>query len=301
MKTKKILIIKLSALGDFIQNLGIVRAIRNHHKDAHITILTTTPYKDLALKSDYIDEVIIDPRPKLFQITKWINLYKNLNKQSFDIVYDLQINDRTALYYKLLKTKPIWIGALKKQDRDKSDFAFYRHKKMLEAHGIKGATIDKMDWMKGDLSHFPLQKPYALIVPGCAPTRPEKRWPATHYAQLCHDLTALNIQPVLLGTNDEAEILNSIAVQCPSALNLLGKTSLYDIAPLARDAKFAVGNDTGPMHIIGPTGCPSLVLFSGSSDPNKHAPLGENIKTIQKDNIVDISVSEVRENIQNLI
>lgn len=298
---KKILVIKLSALGDFIIALGAMRAIRDHHKDAYITLLTTKSYKKLGEDCGYFDEVIIDERPKFYQITKWSKLKKLLNKNNFDVVYDLQINDRTALYYKLFKSKPKWIGALDKHKRNKSGLAFYRHKKILGNAGVQNIKIDTLEWMKTDLTQFDLKKPYALIVAGCAPTRPEKRWPATHYAQLCQKLSDQNIQSVLIGTQDEADILNDIAQQCPKALNLLGQTNLYDIATLARDATCAIGNDTGPMHIIGPTNCTSIVLFSGSSDPKRHAPLGENIQTIQKDNIADIEVGEVYSKLKDLI
>lgn len=294
-KQEKILVIKLSALGDFIQNLGLMRTIREHHKNAHITLLTTKPYQKLGEACGYFDRVILDPRPKFYQFAKWINLKNKLNEKKFTRVYDLQINDRTALYYKLLKEKPEWIGQLDKKLRDKSGMAFYRHQKMLEKSGIHKAKIDQMDWMLGDISNLPLKSPYALIVPGCAPTRPEKRWPAAHYSALCNALIAQNILPVLIGTQDEAEILNKISQNCPNALNLLGQTALFDIAPLARGAQIAIGNDTGPMHIIGPTNCRSIVLFSGHSDPERHAPLGDNIQTIQKDNIADISVDQVLE------
>jgi ADP-heptose:LPS heptosyltransferase len=297
----KILVIKLSALGDFIIALGAMRAIRKHHKNDHITLLTTKPYQSLAESCGYFDEVIIDKRPKFHQISKWWDLKKALNKEDYSRVYDLQINDRTALYYRLLNSNPEWIGTLKKSDRDKSGLAFYRHKKMLEKLAIKDIEIDKMDWMKGDISQFSLKSSYALIVPGCAPSRPEKRWPASYFTELCQKLIKKNIQPVLIGTNDESSILNEITDQCPNALNLLGQTKLFDIAALARNAKLAVGNDTGPMHIIGPTDCPSIVLFSNSSDPSKHAPLGQNIQTIQKDNIADISVDDVFKKIKNLI
>lgn len=290
---EKILVIKLSALGDFIQNLGLMRAIRNHHKDARITLLTTKPYKNIGEACGYFDDVIIDPRPKFYQLGKWLNLKKKLNNGQFAKAYDLQINDRTALYYKLFKTKPDWIGQLDKDNRDKSGMAFYRHQKMLKNAGIHGAEIDKMEWMKDDIAHFQLKSPYALIVPGCAPTRPEKRWPTAHYFALCNALVAKNIQPVLIGTQDEADILNEIAQNCPDALNLLNQTKLFDIAPLARNAQIAIGNDTGPMHIIGPTNCPSIILFSGHSDPKRHAPLGDNVQTIQKDEIADISVDQI--------
>ena len=47
----RILIIKLGALGDFIQALGPFAAIRRHHADAHITLLTTDPFAAFAAAS----------------------------------------------------------------------------------------------------------------------------------------------------------------------------------------------------------------------------------------------------------
>jgi ADP-heptose:LPS heptosyltransferase len=296
----KILVIKLSALGDFIQNLGIMRAIRAHHPDAHITLLTTAPYAQIAEKSGYFNEILIDSRPKFYQLGVWVKLKNILNCGSFSRVYDLQINDRTALYYKLFTKKPDWIGALVKNDRDKIGFAFDRHKKMIEAVGIKNITLDQMEWMQDDLSKFNLQKPYALIVPGCAPTRPEKRWPASYYIAVCQQLIKENIQPVIIGTKDEKNVTDDIADACPQALNLTGQTSLFDIAPLAREALLAVGNDTGPMHIIGPTGCPTITLFSKYSDPKKHAPLGKNIHTLQSNDITDVTAEMVLNKIKEI-
>ena len=55
--TPHILVIKLAALGDFVQALGPCAAIRQHHKDARITLLTTAPFEDLARQSGYFDEV----------------------------------------------------------------------------------------------------------------------------------------------------------------------------------------------------------------------------------------------------
>ena len=292
-KKKNILVIKLSALGDFVQNFGIMRAIRNNHKDAHITLLTTAPYRSMAQDSGYFDEIWTDQRPKFYQPMRWFDLKKKFNSKKFDCVYDLQINDRTALYYKIFKIKPKWIGQLKKEERNKEGLAFYRHKKLIKEVGIKHVTIDKLTWMKSDISSFNLQKPYALIIPGCAPTRPEKRWPAGHYIDLCEKLIADNIQPVLIGTKDEQDVTDEIHQKSPKTLNLNGKTSLKDIVTMTGEATIAIGNDTGPMHLIGPTGCPSLVLFSHSSDPERHRPLGDNIQTLQEEDIADIAPNEV--------
>ena len=108
---QKILVIKLSALGDFIQALGPMAAIREHHKDAHITILTTRAFEGFARKCGYFDEVWLDTRPKLLNFKGWATLRKRLNDGKFTRVYDLQNNDRTNFYFKLFKNKPEWIGA----------------------------------------------------------------------------------------------------------------------------------------------------------------------------------------------
>jgi ADP-heptose:LPS heptosyltransferase len=60
----------------------------------------------------------------------------------------------------------------------------------------------------------------------------------------------------------------------PDALDLTGRTTLTDLAALAAHAEFAVGNDTGPMHVAASVGCRCLVLFSADSDPALTAPRG---------------------------
>jgi len=302
MDHKKILVIKLSALGDFIQCLGPMKAIRDHHPDARITLLTTKPFVALAEQSGYFDKVEIDDRPKIFQLPKWFSLKKRLNAPNYARVYDLQNNDRTGIYFKLFKhPKPEWVGTTKgashrntSPDR-KAGLAFYGHRQSLALAGIKDVKIDTLDWLKGDMTQFNLQKPYALIVAGCAPQHPQKRWP--HYAHLCEQLVQKNIQPVLIGTDAEAEILDHIKTTCDNAINLCGKTKLNDLPTLARHATLAIGNDTGPMHMIGPTGCKTLVLFSNASNPKRHAPLGGNVSTLQEDNIANITVESVIEKI----
>ena len=62
-QNEKILVIKLGALGDFIQALGPMAAIRKHHPDAHITILTTKPFENFAKDCGYFDEIWLDERP----------------------------------------------------------------------------------------------------------------------------------------------------------------------------------------------------------------------------------------------
>lgn len=299
MRRNNILVIKLGALGDFIQSLGPMRAIRQHHPDAHITLLTTAPFTAFAQKSSYFDSILTDIRPKYYQPLKWYRLRHMLNKPHFSRVYDLQNNDRTSLYFRLFSPRPEWVGTARgashrnvSPERTQGQ-AFDGHVQTLGLAGIKDITIDRMEWINADLSRFACSKPYVLIVAGSAPSRPEKRWPAAHYTRLCARLIEDGLQPVLIGTQEEKEIMDSIARSCPKALNLGGQTTLFDIVALARAAAGAIGNDTGPMHMIAPTGCPTLVLFSGSSNPVRHAPKGEHLKTLQVNDLETLAPEEV--------
>ena len=74
MNTEKILVIKLSAFGDFILALGPMAAIRRHHADAQITLLTTAPFVSLARESGYFDDICVDLRPGLTDVRGWSRL-----------------------------------------------------------------------------------------------------------------------------------------------------------------------------------------------------------------------------------
>jgi ADP-heptose:LPS heptosyltransferase len=76
------------------------------------------------------------------------------------------------------------------------------------------------------------------------------------------------------------------------ARSLLGRTSLADLAVLARGAAGAIGNDSGPMHLIAAAGCPSVVLFSADSDPALCAPRGK-VAVIRRDDLATLPVAPV--------
>lgn len=298
---QKILIRKLGALGDFIQALGAMKAIREHHKTAEIILLTTKPFENFANKSKYFDDIWLDKKPKTFDFAGWLALRGKLTDANFDRVYDLQNNDRTSIYLRLFprKKRPEWVGAAKGASHRNTSpertigHALDGHKQTLALAGIENVEIDNLEWIKEDLSTFDLKKPFVLFVPGSAPQHPQKRWPAENYAALGNKLAEQDIQPILLGTNAEAETTSGIKKTCPAALDLTGKTSLFQIPALAHQAHGAIGNDTGPMHIIAATGCPSLALYSSHSNPVKHGIKGEKTATLQVEDLSDLNVDTV--------
>lgn len=295
-----ILVIKLGALGDFIQALGPMKAIRAHHPDARLTLLTTTPFERLGQDCGYFDVVWIDTKPKFYDLPGWAALSKRLNGAGFDRVYDLQNNDRTAMYFKLFRPKPEWSGIAKGASHRNTDpgrkrrHAFDGHQKTLALAGVEPVGIDDLGWMKSDIKRFDLPGRYAVLVPGCSPRHPEKRWPIDHFIELAGMLEKEGMTPVLIGTQAEDQTLAQIAQACPYALNLCGKTDLYDIAGIARGADLVTGNDTGPMHLAAATGAPCVTLFcTRKSNPVKHGPMGHRVIKLQSEDLHTILPEKV--------
>ena len=84
-RAKNILVIKLSALGDFVMAFPAFARIRAAHTDAKITLLTTAPFETLARLSPYFDAVETDGRPA--GPGDWLRLITRLRQAKFDRAY----------------------------------------------------------------------------------------------------------------------------------------------------------------------------------------------------------------------
>jgi ADP-heptose:LPS heptosyltransferase len=302
----KILVIKHGALGDIIIATGAFKAIREHHKGDSITLLTTRAYAEFLRRSGFFDDVIIDNRPRLYRPFRFFGLIRKL--RGFSRVYDLQCSERTSWYFRLLSPRPEWVGCAKGASHRHVILAHEklhtveRQQRQLALAGITKLPPPSIDWLTADVSRFNLPRPYALIAAGCSAHCLGKRWPANHYATLCKWLAGRGIIPVLIGTKDEASVLSTIEADCPEVRLLLGQTSFADIAALARGAACAIGNDTGPMHLIAYAGCPSLMLFSQSSlPPAQCAPRVPNVTVLYEPQLANLRTEPVILQISKLL
>jgi ADP-heptose:LPS heptosyltransferase len=296
----RILVIKLSALGDVVMSIGAFQAIRAHHPGAEIVLLTTPPYAALAKASGCFDEVWLDRRPGPFDLPGWLGLARRLRRGGFARVYDLQRSQRSGWYFRLLdRPRPEWVGVVPgcshryRPPVGRILHIMDREAAQLTLAGIAGVAPPDLSFLRDDVGRFALPEAFALLVPGGARHRPDKRWPDARFADLANALAARGVTPVLLGTDLEAEVLAGIAAACPQARDLCGRTGLEDIAELARSALAAVGNDTGPMHLIAAAGCPVVALFSAGSDPAKVAPCGPSVAVLRRADLVDLPLEAV--------
>lgn len=290
----EILVIRLGALGDFTLSAGPFAAIRAKHPGARVTLLTTKPFAALAEASPWFDRVWIDTRPKLWNLPGLLALRYRLRSGKFDRVYDLQTSSRSSWYFHLMGGAPFWSGIAKGCSHPDGNperchiHTLERQAIQLQLAGIETVPAPDFSWITADVGGFALQPPYALLCPGGAPHRPAKRWPRDNFAVLAQALVGRGIQPVVLGTESERDECAAIAAACPAVLNLCGRTDLFQISVLARGAKAAIGNDTGPMHLIAASRCPSVVLFSHESDPKRCAPRGGDAGAVTVIQVADL-------------
>ncbi len=292
----KILAIRHGALGDVIQALGPFQAIRRHHPEAHLVVLTGSPFADLLRASGWFKEVWIDDRPSFLHMPTLIATVRRLRDARFAAVYDLQTSSRTAWYFRLIGA-PRWsgvaVGCSHPHDNPKriEMHTVDRQAEQLHVAGIVEVPPPDLAWFDADIGSFGLPERFVLLVPGGSRHRPAKRWP--YYPALAQAFTGRGVIPVIIGAGEEAALARTIVADAPGAIDLTGRTSILQLAGLARKAVLAVGNDTGPMHATAAVGCPSLVLFSAESEPLRCAPRGTRVATIRRPRLEDLSVTDV--------
>ncbi len=302
MTAQNILVIKHGALGDFILAQSAFAAIRRHHHGAQIALLTTQPFAEMARAAPYFDSVWVDDKPRGHQPGAWLKLARRLRKGAFTRVYDLQTSGRSSFYYRLFWPRyPEWAGiapGCSHPDPTSDRAAVHAYDlrlNQLKAAGITDVPFDDLSWLGRKPPRHDPPTPYILLVPGASKHRPEKRWPVGRYAALARLLVEKAYTPVILGDDSEAQTAEAIRAAAPQAIDLTGKTTLFDLADLGRAAAGAVGNDTGPMHLLAATGCPVLVLFSGTTAPHHSLPKGASVAFLQEPSLLDINENDVLE------
>ncbi len=272
-----ILVIRLGALGDFVLSFAAFAAIRAHHPGERITLLTTAPFAALARAAPWFDAVALDARPAWWDLPGLARLRRILRPPGgWTMAYDLQTSGRSSRYH-ALAGRPPWSGIARHASHPHANPArdtlhtLERQRDQLLHAGIARIPTPDTAWLAARPGPD-LPRPYALLVPGAAPHRPAKRWPAERFGELAAHLATRGLTPVVVGTAGEAPLAATIRARCPAAIDLTGRTDLLALGGVAARATLAVGNDTGPMHLAAALGTPSLVLFSHDSDPALTAP-----------------------------
>lgn len=287
-----VLVIRHSAFGDVVLSCPGFAAIRAHHQQDDITLLTTAPYAPLLRVSPWFDRVMIDSKPKWWDLAGVRRLRYQLS--GFDKVYDMQSSGRTG-YYFTLAGRPPWSGtargcAYPAGPGRENLHTWERQAQQLHRAGVpmdlRGADLS---WIQADISGFNLPSRYIVLVPGSSAHREVKRLPVETFHEL---VPFLNAPVVVVGAASEAPLAQEIG-----GIDLTGKSNFFQLASILRGAAFAIGNDTGPLHFAAALNVPCLALFSRESHPQTAAPRypdGRRATVLQVPTLQELTVAQIR-------
>ena len=266
-----ILIIKLGSLGDVVQISGALRDIREHHKNAKITILTTSKYLNLFRDCPYIDNCLEDERLPRYNIFYLLRLKKIVNSLNFTKVYDLQNSNRTNFYKKFLFNIKDWSSSKDIQENHYNNSVLKRFDEQLRKSNIETRYTLKPDfsWAAERANNYKLNtdKKYILFFPFCSKELVHKRWP--YFPELINLIKQNHPQYELVVAPGPDEIEEAKSFNIMIALNENLPLNFFELASLIKKSHLVIANDTGPAHMAAHLGARGFTLFGPHTTPEK--------------------------------
>ena len=266
-----ILIIKLGSLGDVVQISGALRDIREHHKNAKITILTTSKYLNLFRDCPYIDNCLEDERLPRYNIFYLLRLKKIVNSLNFTKVYDLQNSNRTNFYKKFLFNIKDWSCSKDIPENQYNNSVLKRFDEQLRKSNIETRYTLKPDfsWAAERANNYKLNtdKKYILFFPFCSKELVHKRWP--YFPELINMIKQNHAQYELVVAPGPDEIEEAKSFNIMIALNENLPLNFFELASLIKKSHLVIANDTGPAHMAAHLGARGFTLFGPHTTPEK--------------------------------
>ena len=306
MASKNILIVKLSAIGDVIHALPVSYAIKETFPEARITWVVEPPAYELLTNNPYVDEIILFEKKKFKSFGGFLRqigpFKRRLQQRKYDIVLDLQGLFKSAAIAWLSRA-PLKLGCenMREGSHRVSRPVIGTHanghivERYLDVVRELGCTVKDVVFpieiteREADIAMrlmsqagADINNRYVVLAPGA--NWPNKRWPAKHFAQLVNWLYNKNVIPVIIGGGvvDERLVAEIEAATEIPPVNLVGKTTLKQLAYIIKCAQVVVGGDTGPVHLAAGLKIPTIMLM-GPTDAVRNGPYGQIENAIEVD------------------
>lgn len=289
---EKILIILGDSVGRFVQASGAVKDIRQHHKNAHITLLTSENMYHLAYLNPHINQVSIAPRICWWHLPRlWV--FRRFLKQ-FNAVYDLQHDAQSHIMARLASGKG-WCGTARNCQY------VIRHEVLnhypvpealhvqLNSAGLQNLSRPDVSYLDDNKAEETLQAhnlaphSYIVLLPGSRRSQQHRRWP--HFKALAASLQSHGQNVVIAGGEDEEKLVHQLAQDLDAPL--LYNLSFTALAHIFRHARCVIGNDNGPFHLASACGTEGVMLYG----PDAHT---------QPPNLPHIDVLQHRESLHRI-
>jgi len=294
----KVLIIKLSALGDVVQSLPVAMAIRRHDPSARIDWLVERPSAGLLLDHPGLDNVLVSPRHDLREdavaaLPEVGTFLGRLRSVRYDVVLELQGLIKSAIFARLVRgerkigfrggKEPLAALALNEPlpAYDPERHALERYLDLLGPLGVLRParpefglqpTEGQLAQARELLGPWGQERPLVVLHP--VAQWDSKLWPLAHWVDLARRLRAMGLDLVLSGARADQAVTGAIAQEAGGGvLDLAGRTGLKELSAVLGLARLVVCTDTGVMHLAAALERPVVALF-GPTSPGRTGPWG---------------------------
>lgn len=264
-RIKKILIIRLSSIGDILLTSPLVRSIKKKYPATQLDFLLREEFNDLVQNNPYIDVIHNYRRDKSENHT----LIKLLHSNNYDLVIDLQNNFRSSEIVKKLKCPVL---KFKKNNLKKFLLVHFKINMLKHADKIpdRYAAAAQIQLDEEGLEYFISQSPDSRLKENesyiglCHGAKHfTKRWPLEYFIDLGKRLESAGYKVILFGGMDEAKSAEEISRHLTNAINLCGN-NLSQTAANLKICKAVYTNDSGLMHLAAAMKAP-IIAFFGST------------------------------------
>ena len=297
----RILILRLSSIGDILLSTPFIQQVRNRFKDGHISYIVKKEFADLLKENPHINELI--KFDSSLGIAGLLDMAKDLKNNKYDIVFDLHNNMRTNRLTSAIKSSHI---TKIKKNKIKRAFLVYfkinlfnkvktaaeKYLQTGERYSIEdnneklqlffdGQTNETVELLlqNNDLK----KKQYICIAPGAAHFT--KIWPFEYMEKLIAVILQENkYKIVVLGGPKEKNILSAYE-SSKDVVSFCGETSLLESAGILKHSRGIISNDSGLMHMAAAVGVPLIALFGSTVEELGFFPYRANASILQVNNL----------------
>jgi len=296
----RILLLRLSALGDVILTLPVLCALRKAFPAAWISwVVEPGPARILSDHAD-LDEVIVVPKRWMVRPTVILKLRAVLRSRHFDWAIDVQGLTKSAALGRLAGVRR-QVTFATRDARELSpllatDLVYpsrghvvERNLELVQVLGVRQAQVEFRIpcWPETAEEVFRVRSqlgcsgPFGIINPGAG--WPSKLWPAERFAAVATHLRTRWKLPtlVLWGGEEERRLADKVVGASQGAALLAPPTGIRELAELARQAAIFVSGDTGPLHLAAAVGTPCVGLY-GPWPAERCGPYGHQHIWVQK-------------------
>lgn len=283
---KRVLVVKLSSLGDLFHALPAVHLIRRH-TGATVDWACHGIYAELIRHFTPVERVIEYPRHAIFR--HGAEFLSVLRQEHYDLALDFQGLLKSAFVTRSARAARR-IGPSFSREGSRFFYDAVSGPTNKERHAVE-ECLDTVRFLglpdapvefPVSFPSFPLELPGPRV--GLLPRsrRAEKNWPVDRFVELARAVRAqTQAQFVVLGGSADAYWCTQLTARIgEGAHDWCGKTSMIELGGLIRELDVLVTVDSGPMHIAAAVGTPTVAIF-GPTDPVRTGPYGAQHQVIR--------------------